>query len=505
MSLRNLERHARDLRERAERLEVPQNLADQFGPYWNRPVAFVQELLDAEPEPYQEEVLQAAAEEGRIAWRAAHGVGKTATLSWLLLWWLLSRPFSRVLVAAPAFERQVGRYLLPEVRRWVRRAPEPLPVEVRANTVEVEGFGREWFALGVQASDPAKIEGAHADSVAVLADEAKGLPADVVAALHGSMTDAGGDRLYVLASVPGGSSGAFYDAFRSGVWTTFATSAHESELVAESWIEERMEEWGEGSPLYVTRVEGEFPDEDEGTLFRLSDLEAAVERTREPPEEGEPEPAVTLGVDPARFGGDRSALAVWRGCELERVEARQGLDTMEVAAWVASEINRREPAAVRVDEIGIGAGVVDRLRQMGHHVEAVNVGSRADRPELHANVRAAIFWRLREALERGDVVLADDEKLLAELSALRYGFTSRGMIQLEAKDKTRKRVGRSPDLADAVALGFTGARRQIDPKGRDALTLGGYTVEEARDAGLLEDDGEWHSGSIDMPASPRYR
>lgn len=450
MTLRNLERHARRLLERAEGLEVPRDLAERFGPYRERPVAFVRERLGAGPEPYQVDLLAACAVEPRVVWRAAHGVGKTATLSWVLLWWLLTRPFSRVLVVAPAFERQVGRYLLPEVRRWLRRAPEALPVDVRANSVEVRGHPRDWFALGVQASDPSKVEGGHAESLCVLADEAKGLPADVVAALHGTQTDAGGDRLYVLASVPGGPSGPFYEACRSGVWRAFHTAAKDSALVSPAWIEERREEWGEGSPLFLSRVEAEFPEEDEGTLFRLADLEAAVERVLEPEEE----PAVCLGVDPARSGADRSALAVWRGRTLEGVETRRGWDTMQVASWVASELNRRQAARAVVDEIGIGAGVLDRLRQMEHDVDGVNVGSRASRPDLFANRRAEVFWRLREGLERGEVSLPASEALLAELSAFRFAFTARGQVQLEAKAATKRRVGRSPDLADAAALGF---------------------------------------------------
>ncbi len=435
-------------------LEIPQDLKERFERYAEDPVAFVREVLGAEPQPYQIEILLAAVDNPRIAWRAGHGVGKTTTLSWLLLWWLLTRPFSRVLVLAPAFERQVGRYLFPEVRKWARNAPEPLPVKVRANTVEVVGFEREWFAMGIQATDSSKVEGAHAENLLVLADEAKGLDAEVIAALHGTQTDLGGDRLYVLASVPGGPSGPFYDVFRkgSGLWKTFHTAASDSSLVSPTWIQERAQEWGEQSPLYLARVEGEFPDEAEGTLFRLADLEAAVSRELELEEDETP--SVTLGVDIARFGDDRSAIAVWKGYELVEVINRRSLDTMQVASWVASEINRRNPTKVRIDEIGIGSGVVDRLKQLGHYVDAVNVSRKADKPELYQNERAAMFWRLREALERGEIRLPNHEALLAELSALRYSYDPKGRIVIEKKEIAKKRIGHSPDLADAVALGF---------------------------------------------------
>ena len=293
--------------------------------------------------------------------------------------------------------------------------------------------------------------------VSTSADEAKGLDSEVVAALHGRQTDVRGDRLYVLASVPGGPSGPFYDVFRKGgkLWRTFHTSAADSELVSPTWIDERAEEWGEGSPLFLARVRGEFPEEAEGTLFRLSDLEAAVGRVLEYP--SDEAPMISFGVDIARFGEDRSALAVWENNELVEVLTRRGLDTMETAAWIAGDINRRKPARVMVDEIGVGSGVVDRLLQLGHtQVEGVNVSRAASSPELFTNQRAQKYWRLREALERGEVSLPEDEGLVAELSAVRFQYDSKGRVQIEKKEFQKKRVGHSPDLADAAVLGFPG-------------------------------------------------
>ena len=98
--------------------------------------------------------------------------------------------------------------------------------------------------------------------------------------------------------------------------------------------------------------------------------------------------------------------------------------------------------------------MVDRLRELGHHVEAVHFGGASDDPHRFRNWRAAAFWRLREAMERGEISLPDDDDLRADLSALRYLFTQDGRLQIESKDDCRKRLGRSPDRADAVALAF---------------------------------------------------
>ena len=452
MGLVNIDRWARSLRDTVASLELPQNIEDAFGKYRDHPVQFVREILAAEIEPYQEEMLRACTEHPRIAIAAAHGTGKTTLLSWILLWWLLTRPYSRVLVCAPAFERQAGRYLLPEVSKWARRATVELPISVRAQSVEVVGYERQWFALTVQASDSSKVEGGHAESLCVLGDEAKGLNAEVVAGLHGTQTDKHGDRLYVLASVPGGPSGPFYDAFRKGLWKTFSVSAEESSLVSRQWIEERKLEWGERNPLYISRVLGQFPPKDDAHLFDLADLEAAVDRTLEQPEDV----SVAFGVDVARFGSDRSAIAIWKGKKLEGVTTQDGpLDTMSTASWVSSEINRHQPNRVRVDVIGIGSGVADRLRQLGHkNIEDINVGSGARRNDLYLNLRAEVFHEFRDAIERGEVQLPADEGLLAELASIRYEYTPNGKLRLEEKAKTKRRAGRSPDKADAAVLGF---------------------------------------------------
>ncbi len=120
----------------------------------------------------------------------------------------------------------------------------------------------------------------------------------------------------------------------------------------------------------------------------------------------------------------------------------------------------RRPDRVRIDGIGLGAGLVDRLRQIGHTVEDVNVSERASDADLYVNRRAEIGWEFRGALERGAVSLPSDDALIAELSAFQYDYDSKGRIRLERKDKTRQELGRSPDKADAALLGFDAANKR---------------------------------------------
>nr|BDD48184.1 hypothetical protein 9 [Desulfobacterales bacterium] len=168
---------------------------------------------------------------------------------------------------------------------------------------------------------------------------------------------------------------------------------------------------------------------------------------------------VALGVDVARFGSDSTAICVRSGQSVVSLDSFRREDTMATTGRVAAAIRRHRPAAVFVDEIGIGAGVVDRLKELGFHgVRGVNVSARAKNPTNYANLRAEMFDALRVRLEQGTIRLPDDQELAEQLASLRYRFTSSGQVQLESKQEMTRRGLRSPDKADAVALAFWGRR-----------------------------------------------
>lgn len=464
--LEGASREARALRRRVEARQAETGGTFEptmFVAYRDRPVEFVREKLGSDPEPYQVEILEACVSEPRVALRSGHGIGKTTTLAWVLLWWLVTRPFSRVLILAPAFERQVGRYVIPEVRKWARRAPEPLPLDIRRLSVEVKGYGSEWYAVGIAASDPDTVEGAHAESLCVIGDEAKGLSADVVAALHGTQTDVGGDRLYLLASTPGGPAGPFFDACRAETWRTFHVSCLDSARVSRTWIQERAAEWGEESPLFKARVLGEFPEEAEGTLFPLSDIEAAVGRELD---DANPDHRARAGLDCAEFGSDWSVLTRWRGKTLTDLAAyKDGLDPVQVGVWASSHLLRWGIQKVAVDVGGVGSGTEGKLRELGFQTTRIHAGATARDPRLFARRNIEMAWRFREGLQKGEVSIAKNlphlDRLLAELSAYRYGYDASGRLVL-LKDEAKRMLGRSPDLADSAILGYSGERTAAD-------------------------------------------
>ena len=161
-----------------------------------------------------------------------------------------------------------------------------------------------------------------------------------------------------------------------------------------------------------------------------------------------------LGVDVARFGSDKTALCVRRGWVVESLRSFSRVDTMRTAGEAAALVRDLDVPAVFVDEGGLGAGVVDRLRELGAPVHGVQFGGKARQSGRFANMRAEIFWELRRLFRDGLIAIPRDEELISQLLGLRYDVTSAGQVKMESKTSLRRRGLRSPDKADALALAF---------------------------------------------------
>lgn len=167
---------------------------------------------------------------------------------------------------------------------------------------------------------------------------------------------------------------------------------------------------------------------------------------------------LVIGVDPARSGTDRSAIIRRRGRKAFDLQTWQGIDTMELAGKVKMIIDKESPQKVFIDSIGIGAGVVDRLHEMGyqHVVVGVNVAKKPRDTERYANTRAEIWATMRDwFLSDLGVDIPDSEDLQADLCGLSYKYKSTGQLLIESKEDAKKRNIRSPDCADSLALTFS--------------------------------------------------
>ncbi len=162
---------------------------------------------------------------------------------------------------------------------------------------------------------------------------------------------------------------------------------------------------------------------------------------------------IILGLDVARFGDDATVLTVRKGLWCQRQQVHRGLDTMQAADVLINAINTYNPQAVFVDVGAMGAGVVDRVRQLHYQVTEVNFGGSPQDTDRYANLRAEMYFKLRKWLEDGGA-LPNEPTLKSELSVVEYQFARNGKIILEPKDKIKEKIGKSPDFADSLALTF---------------------------------------------------
>jgi hypothetical protein len=289
----------------------------------------------------------------------------------------------------------------------------------------------------------------------LVADEASGIPEQVFEAAAGSMS--GHKAVTLLLGNPVRSSGFFFDTHNrlKDDWVTMKVSCADSPRVSDAYMDEMKSRYGEESNAYRIRVLGDFPRSDDDTVIPMELLEAATNRDVAV----SPIAQVVWGLDVARFGSDRSALCKRQGnAIIEPVKTWKNLDLMQLTGAVMAEYQAlapsQRPHEIMVDSIGLGAGVVDRLRELKLPAIGINVAESPALGSTYRNLKAELWHKAKAWLEKRDCVIPKDESLIAELATVRYFFTSSGKIQIEGKDEIRKRGLASPDKADAFCLTF---------------------------------------------------
>jgi len=424
--------------------------------YMDDPVLFVREVLGAEPLAYQAEFLEAISSgERRISIRSGHGTGKSTSASWAMLWYLLMRFPNKVVVTAPT-SGQLFDALFAELKRWIGELPKPVQdlLTVKSDRVELAAAPSEMFisARTSRAETPEALAGVHSDNVLLVVDEASGVPEKVFEAAAGGMS--GHSATTILLSNPTRSTGTFYESQTrmSGSWWTRRWSCVDSPLVSDEFVDEMRERYGEESNAFRIRVLGEFPLADDDTIIPFHLVDAAMNRDIDLDDERRP----VWAVDPARFGSDRTAFCKRVGSVITEIKSWRGLDLMQTVGRVMAEYEALNPSArpseILVDSIGVGSGVVDRLRELGAPVRGVNVAESPSMGETYNNLRTELWFKTKAWLEDRGCKLPQDDELLADLTGIRYSFTSSGKMAAESKDQMRRRGLRSPDLADAVCL-----------------------------------------------------
>jgi len=431
----------------------------------------------------QRKAALAVVKNRRVARRSGHKVGKSMLAAALFIWWTLTRGLARGILTAPT-SRQVKKALWFEIRRFWQNSPklrELMPEPALEPETGIRWTdGRELF--GFTASSADKVSGPGGPAVFVVVDEASGVPRDVWEALQGIR--AGGGKVLALGN-PTQTSGWFYDAFheRRDGWDLDRISSRDTPnyvqnrqvipgLADREFAEEIASDYGDDSPAYDVRVEGNFPKLVANAVVGLQMVELARLRWDDTEETG----PLELGVDVARFGDDFSAVAGCRGLKLYTpawFEERgikavvNGYNSVAVAGMVVQCLGvlreRGQRVRIKIDCTGgFGEPVAEQLRTLrdtgelgllGEAIEIieVNFAGESSDPEKYPVVRDELWFGMRAFFAAGGS-LFPDSKLESELVAPTYAPDIKGRNKVEKKKDIKKRLGRSPDRADAAVL-----------------------------------------------------
>lgn len=418
------------------------------------------------PELWQGRLLRDVAKakvEGkrRFAVRAGHGVGKTTIEAWLILWFLLFHRPVNVPVTANS-QDQLRDVVWKEIAHWHRKLPEFLRnmIEVKVERVEVKSAPDMCFSVARTArpEKPEALQGFHCDNLAFFVEEASGIEDIIFEVAAGALSSP--DNWFFQFGNPTRLDGHFHRSFTKNraAWRTYSVPCTESSRVSADYAKNMADEYGIDSNVYRVRVLGEFPFAEDDAVIPLHLVESAVAREVD----ANWTAATVWGLDVARFGDDTTALARRRGnILLGPCKEWRKLDNMQVVGVIAKEYRETpegdRPQAINVDVIGLGAGVVDRGRELGLPMRGVNVGERpSSDAERYMRQRDELWFLAREWFDQRNVRIPRDDKLISELVQPKYKLESTGKIKVESKDEMKKRGLKSPNVADAFCLTFAG-------------------------------------------------
>lgn len=388
----------------------------------------------------------------RVAVASGHGIGKSAEVSWLIKWFMATRPNPGILVTANTKNQLQGR-LWRELALWHNRGMDAPLYEWTATMYRLRDQPETWVANAVPWSEnnPEAFAGLHAEDVLIVFDEASAIASCIWEVVEGALSTPG--SVIVAFGNPTRSSGRFFDCFHSfrDMWWVKNVDSRTAKMTNKAQIKQWEETYGgDDSDFFRVRVKGQFPRVGSTQLIGTPLVERAMGNSYAMVPEGATK---ALGADIARFGDDETVVCIREQSVVRPLIGWRGLDTMATAARIARIIDVENPDTVFVDGVGLGAGVVDRLRQLNYDVVDVQAGGSPDEPELYQYKRDEMWVKMEQWLH-GDVALPADPDLKGQLIQQEYGYNGRGKLQLVTKDQMKKDGLPSPDRADSVALTF---------------------------------------------------
>jgi hypothetical protein len=424
-----------------------------------------------------------------VAVSSGHGIGKSALMAWLDDWWMSTRPNPQLVTTANTME-QLSSKTWREKAKWHKLLINKHWFKWTATRYFCMASPETWFSAALPWSEkrPEAFAGTHEKYVMLKFDEASAIPPIIWENAEGGMTEADGQKIWVVFGNPTQNTGRFHQCFHKdrSRWIKYTVDSRNSKRTDKELIQRWAELYGDDSDFFRIRVKGTFPRSGSKQFIGNDLVEAAKGKVIHPSQYITR--AKILGVDTARYGDDQTVSIKRQGLASYGLKKHRGLNTQTAAGLIAQEIQEWKPDGVMLDMGNTGAAVYDILTEWGYEITPVWFGSESDDKTVYYNKRVEMWGRMRDWLKTGGCIPADNE-LCDDLIGPEYGFTGKEQYQLEAKEDMKSRGLSSPDCGDALALTFAYPveKREIelpDPriiKDKQYPTTGQYSSVEMDD------------------------
>lgn len=375
----------------------------------------------------------------RISVRSGHGIGKSATLAMLILWYLFCYKDAQVPCTAPTSD-QIHDILWKEVAKWLNLMPKPVreKYEWTNGYIRITESPETWFARAKTArkENPEALAGVHGDFVMYIVDEASGVPEEIFNTAEGALT--GDNVLVILISNPTRLIGYFYDSHHKDKesWQTLGFSSIDSPLVDKEYVSRIISKHGEDSDEYKIRVLGEFPREDtmddKGYIALFSENDIKISDTEEFIGERR------LGIDPSGEGDDKTVWVIRDNFKAKIVAVEKVSNASSIAQKTMTLMQHYQVKGEHtyIDNFGAGANVAQELALAGIRVKAINVGDKPSDEEMFLNRRAEASWRVKQWFRKGGELV--DHKGWDEILTIRYRKELSGKMKIMGKLEMKK-------------------------------------------------------------------
>lgn len=429
--------------------------------YRENPVLFFNEILTFYPDEWQKKAAMDLAKSPKVSIRSGQGVGKTGLEAAILLWFLFSFSFSRIVATAPT-RQQLNDILWSEAAKWMNKNPVLKELFKWTKTkIYVVSQEERWFAVAKTATKAENIQGFHEKNMLFIVDEASGVSDSIMEAILGTLS--GENNKLLMCGNPTRKTGVFYDSHNNDrdLYKCYKVSSLDSKRTNKENINSIIKKYGENSNVVRVRVYGEFPiDEDDifittEEVHRGMNLESEIDLIQ----------TIDIGVDVARFGDDNSVIAVKINNTILPLKVFHGYATTETAKYSVSIARQlrdkykfQNKIYLKIDDTGVGGGVTDYIKEIKNtekldwlKVVPVNFGISVNHPYYY-DLNTVLWGNVKDMLDEERLSIPNDTDLEGELTNRKKGFSQNGKIKIESKKEMKSRGLVSPDRGDAVAL-----------------------------------------------------